>query len=231
GSPRYTGFVDGKDGKWERYGVPFDDKYLLDRNSLFLPQLMVDWDGLEGVGDGEDVTTLWARRSLFLRLFPESQSVSTAPEASHDRFPVQDRLPLQDHPTEEPEPIARSKDSHGSIVSSSRPQQPVSPRVDAEDLSRPRRETPSHSRNDLQADAQYRIDVWSNQRTCVVRTRGTREAWIEDLQGWLTHNFQLFDYDTLGGVTWENLSGYPKNHIVAMWPGGDVATLRRIRGL
>jgi len=219
-SPRYAGFTGPIDGTvWERYGTPFDDKYLLDRNSLFLPRLLGS-SGLRGINLGEDITTLLVRRSLFVRIFPELnlpvQNTGGNSDVRQSTSPsrVQSAPLASDRHSFVPEP---STNEQGHFAA----QQSASPRSVT---ITPHGIGPSSQQT-------YYVDVWQGGSTLVAKTIGSREDWTKDLRSFTVHHFSLWDPDTLVIVDPEVLEFYQKRRILAIPPTLNITQLRQLRGM
>ncbi|KAL6240418.1 hypothetical protein RBB50_012700 [Rhinocladiella similis] len=212
--PRYQGLTGDVDSSsLDRYGTPFNDKYLSDRNSLFLPNLVLDSSVLEAIGIGEDITTLLVRRSLFLRIFPDCQMPRlTSTVASENR---------QSTPQGQGDSALRQPSAHDHLTS---------PDMDWTTQSNMGGATQSMDVPSTSIGVYY-VDVWNGERGLVSQTKGTKEEWIEDLRGFLSHNFTLWDSDILVTVDPEGLEIYPKTRIIALPSGSNIDPLRRARGM
>lgn len=212
--PQYQGLTaDVDSSSRDRYGTPFSDEYLSDRNSLFLPNLVLNSSVLEAIGIGEDVTTLLVRRSLFLRIFPDCQMPRLASTVASEHRPSthqgQDGSGLSqpsahDHFTPPDMDWTTQSNMGGATQSTDVPPATI---------------------------GVYYVDVWNGERGLVSQTKGTKEQWIADLHGFIRHNFTLWDSDILVTVDPEGLEIYPKRRIMALPRGFDIDQLRRARGM
>jgi hypothetical protein len=258
-APRYgklTGAVE--ETVWERYGTPFDDKYVLDRNSLFLPSL-ADPSELEGIGAGEDITTLLVRRSLFLRIFPSCKVPMQAPADDVAREsgtrPHVPTGPTIHTPTPESLDVApphmppASMDLDPADVvhmrqSTSRTSSPVAIQNPTHQPHLQQSSSDNngsvfvgnidvtHVTNPSSAPNQgFTVLVWDGGRVLRAHTAGTKEQWILDLLGFIRHRFSLWDPETLHGVSAMDLGIYPKRQIVAISHNHSIDQLRQARGM
>ena len=230
--PQYGGFTGPVDASgWERYGTPFDDKYLLDRNSLFLPNLTVNAEAMEEIGAGPDITTLTTRRSLFLRLFPDC------------KMPVLDSTGVRRMDVEVPASTRVNSNTRALTVieymdldTRDPAAAPTPSSVDNSDLQHHR----THTMTDLSVATQgtnqsaygpFRVEVWTHEGRFTTRTAETKAQWITVLRGYSRHNFTLWDAESLLAVDPEALEIYLQTYMIAVPANFDINRLRQIRGM
>jgi hypothetical protein len=222
--PLYLGLTGALDNiTWERYGIPFDDKYLLDRNSLFLPNLIVDNEAMQSVVPGPDVTTLLVRRSLFVRLFPDCIMPPLGPPEG-EQPNSQARAQLVN--LAPPESEQANAEAHASTN--------LDPsEVEMEDApiqSSVVRVTPANV-SDPSATGTYSVEVWSHGYTFRLKSKGSKNAWMKELRQLLQHKFTLWHPESLVMVSTEDLETYPQKKIMALPRGLNITRIRELRGM
>ncbi|KAK5246706.1 hypothetical protein LTS13_006409 [Exophiala xenobiotica] len=213
--PQYEGLTgDIDDSVCERYGTPFNDKYILDRNSLFLPRLVVDPSELQGIGTSEDVTTLFVRRSFFLRIFsgckipPMDPSVASQRSASPNSQARRASITMESPPELQP-----STSHHLADTPANQDVTHQSPQASPEPV------------------GGYHVDVWTGARAFRKIHRSTKDLWRKDLSNLVKRKFTLWEPDAMVGINFEELDFYPKTRIIAVPQGFDIDRYRRARGM
>lgn len=212
----YPGFANATlPVEWERCGVPFQDKHFYDENSLFIEKLLLDDSQITSVGSEEDITTLLVRRSLFLRLFPQSafyrryitspgdnQPQSTVQETPHIETPFPDRLPDQVH------------DENMAEV----PQHPVDNW----------RRNVDHGPPII---GQYEVTIWHSARGSRLMQFDTRQSWLTKLEELWRLRYVFYVPRMLRVISMSQTSRYVGRSIIAATPRLSHNQVRRAYGV
>lgn len=213
-SPQYPGFTDSRRcRRRERHGIPFDDKYLLDRNSLFLSELKIDQEVIN-TAEGEDITTLLVRRSFFCRIFPHRQ-LQAVTLNRHDALPLN--------------MTSYSGSQGGQSVFSTISMTPQNA------VPEQRRTPPRHGTHlspvPVSGGGEYGLDVLHGQQLDSRRHMLTRAEWEREVIDHVRRHFTLWEPNQLVSVDSNQLHNYRGRHLIAVGPNDDIGRLRAVRHL
>ena len=219
----YPGFTDTVNQEhWERWGVPYQDKHLSDRNTLFINRLLVEVPQDSGLS--EEISTFFVRRSLFLRLFPQSmESFQRAQSQSDDTLQAENG----DHFPNEPVNLL--------------PRDSVSDRVNR--LSQPdtvttlpRNVNPSQEIEMTDTIAgpdtgRYKVEVLELNSRKKIRRQETKVGWLLVLRALQERRFQLYDSTRITALDYSQLSAYEEETVIAAHPSYSYNNVRTAYGL
>lgn len=219
----YPGFTAEADREhWERYGIPYEDKHLYDRNSLFIQRLLVPQQQVGSIGAGEDITTLFVRRTLFLRLFPETKSLMQgSPPQSQGSPQVRQSQRLSDEPVV-PTPISSALariDHHLQRSTISTTPRNVSPSQEVE--------MTDHRTGPEGGD--YIVERWTPQGSETLRTE-TRDNWLNILRTLQRKKYLLYEVG-LKALDGSQLAQYRGKKLIAAHPKVTHNSIRQAYGL